>query len=681
MKATEGLTWLEHASGTHDDPWQLSHAGEHDHHAAFIGNGLIGCRIAANGDGLHPLDGSASLMAGFWGTSRRKPERIEAQAELPRWAGIRLHVGHRREALSFTQGQQTLDLRHGVVRTSGCYGTVRVEHEAWTARADKHVAVFTVRLTAGDSNATIQVGESLDGLELPGLEAPEVAQTGESLLFSCREKRLDGQLAIASQMRFDTQEGGRIGPERCQGSGAIIRRNRMIWLKPGDSVRVIRVVALANQHHAEVPADLVQSELNRAIEDLEGLRQRHEDAWEVCWQGRIEVPHPRLQRILNAGCYYLYASLREDEPFSHGPCGLTNDGWDGTVFWDTELWTLPPLAFLQPGMAMACARYRYNTLAGAEANAQEHGESGARYAWQSAATGAECCTRPVFQAERHIVSCVARGQWMSALAAGDEAYLLGPGLDVIRACAEYWVSRIAVDADGSAHIRGVCGPDEDAGIVDDNAMTNASAAWTLRMATRLSERAGTRLDPRWAELAEALVIPWDDELDIPKQMAGWQDEQRIKQADATLLAHPWRYPMDPETKARMVEYYRAHYPANQIMMGVAIDAIVDCQIGRAEAAWEGLGQLMQHLHEPFLWVTETPDNENGCFLTGIGGLLQLLIQGFAGVWVDDHGEMHIEPCLPAHLESITLHGLHHEGRAQTLRIVSGVGGTIELGSC
>ena len=161
------------------------------------------------------------------------------------------------------------------------------------------------------------------------------------------------------------------------------------------------------------------------------------------------------------------------------------------------------------------------------------------------------------------------------------------------------------------------------------------------------------------------MVPWDKERNIPLQMAGWVDGQTINQADATLLVHPWRFPLTDEVKVKLVDYYRAHYPKNQIMMGLAIDAIVDCQVGRAEMAWDALGQLMPHIHEPYLWVTEAPNNENGCFLTGIGGVLQLILQGFGGAYISDDEELCIEPCLPQALNKRILHGVWHQGEHRT----------------
>lgn len=667
----DGSAWLDHPDGRRDDPWRMSSDDQTSQHAAFIGNGLIGCRIGEDGDALHPVEGSGSLMAGFWGTSRNMPARSEAQVDLPRWAGFALHLGDQREQNRLRQRQQELDLRSCTVTTTGVVDGAQVRRCCWLARADKHIAVFSATITnthASNRPLRVETVETFDATDMEAFDLQSADADEHGLRVLGRERRLGAQLGLASRMLFEPADDTSIKTLPLRTEGRRLARRHRFWLQPGEQICITRLIALAHDGHGDQPLQVAIDELARAVADPSALRQRHESAWNELWRHRISVDHPRLQRVLNASLYYLYASLRADEPHSHGPAGLTNDAWDGTVFWDTELWTLPPLALLQPPLALACARYRANTLEGALANARDHGEAGARFAWQSAASGRECCVRPVFVEERHIVSCVARGQWLAMVAAGDVSYRDGPGWAVIRACADYWVSRIVMDTEGSAHINQVCGPDEDAGLVDDNAMTNASAAWTLRLAHRLAEERGDQPDPRWLTLAKALVIPWDHERDIPLQMVGWQHGQTIKQADAALLIHPWQYPLDDAAKQRTVDYYRAHYPENQIMMGVAIDAVIDCQIQRAQSAWDSLGQLMPHLHEPYLWVTEAPNNEKGCFLTGIGGLLQLVLQGFAGVSVDDDERLQVNPCMPAELTSLTVHGLCHNGATHTLHV-------------
>ena len=519
----DGLDWLNDPDGHSDQPWLQASDDANCRHTAFIGNGLIGCRVGPDGDVLRPTDGSGSLMAGFWGTSRRMPQRPEAQTELPQWAGLAVSLGDQREELPLRNRRQHLDFRHAVVTTTATIGNAHIERRCWLARDHKHVGVFSITIANGNSNSRplrCDIREIFDACDMHAFAIQNANIVDDQLCVEGTEARLGAHLAMASAVTTDLDDTSRIKCLPLQQSGEGVQRRRLLWIKPNETVTITRCVALANSNHSDNPLSLAVEKCRQAIADLQGIWERHVAAWEGLWHHHIRVDHPRLQRVINASLYYLYASLRHDEQYSHGPAGLTNDAWDGTVFWDTELWTLPPLALLQPELALACTHYRYATLDGALWNAKQHDESGARYAWQSAASGRECCVRPTFIEERHIVSCVARGQWLASAASGDHSYRSGPAWQVIRNCAEYWRSRISLDDDGCAHIRQVCGPDEDAGLVDDNAMTNASAAWTLRLAHRMAGQLNEEPHPRWLALADALVIPWDHKRDIPLQMAG-----------------------------------------------------------------------------------------------------------------------------------------------------------------
>ena len=45
-------------------------------------------------------------------------------------------------------------------------------HAVWLAPGDKHIAVITAVITAGAEKAAIELSEVIDGLDMPGLEAP-----------------------------------------------------------------------------------------------------------------------------------------------------------------------------------------------------------------------------------------------------------------------------------------------------------------------------------------------------------------------------------------------------------------------------------------------------------------------------------------------------------------------------
>jgi hypothetical protein len=104
------------------------------------------------------------------------------------------------------------------------------------------------------------------------------------------------------------------------------------------------------------------------------------------------------------------------------------------------------------------------------------------------------------------------------------------------------------------------------------------------------------------------------------------------------------------------------------MMGSAIDGIVDCEIGDHQQAWASLCDLLPHVRGPFMLVSEQPINECLSFITGIGGLLQLIMNGFAGLRLHEDG-MKFKPCLPPEVQGLTLHGLHFNGIPHQVSII------------
>ena len=112
------------------------------------------------------------------------------------------------------------------------------------------------------------------------------------------------------------------------------------------------------------------------------------------------------------------------------------------------------------------------------------------------------------------------------------------GVEVIVETARFWASRAKVEDDGRAHIRQVIGPDEYHELVDDNAYTNAMAAFNLERAAdaaailirehpkdwqRLCARLGlTEKEPQgWRALASAVVTGFDPATNLFEQFAGY----------------------------------------------------------------------------------------------------------------------------------------------------------------
>ncbi|HWA33407.1 MAG TPA: hypothetical protein VG737_04730 [Cyclobacteriaceae bacterium] len=88
------------------------------------------------------------------------------------------------------------------------------------------------------------------------------------------------------------------------------------------------------------------------LEGTQKLLQRHKEEWDKLWQSDIIVSgDPGVQRDIRFALYNLYSFVREGTGYSLSPMGLSGLGYNGHVFWDTELWMYPPLLMLQPQIA------------------------------------------------------------------------------------------------------------------------------------------------------------------------------------------------------------------------------------------------------------------------------------------------------------------------------------------
>ncbi|MCC5840843.1 MAG: glycoside hydrolase family 65 protein [Opitutales bacterium] len=620
-----------------DDPLSLQHRD------AFVGNGLLGQRISPWGDGSAYEGRSQSWRYGFWGRDKRDNEAL---MELPTWAVLDFHhpgpMGRRCERV--LNHRQSLDLRTGTVETryrvEGSHWAGEIRRRAWISRSEPNLSVLELEIVP-EKGWYIELIERFDASWMSQTQAVHTAQ-GECLELHLEAGPDRRPLHLASRLETHGQVPERT-TERLR-EGCV---ERFTWLKvePGKPIKATRFVVIADDGLPEMAFDLT------------ALRQAHEKSWAALWESRIEVPHAPVQQLVNACVYHLYSQTRAGVPLAIGPCGISGDGYCGRVFWDADLWVFPPLALLQPELAKGMVEYRYETLEGAKESAREDGYEGACFSWESAATGKEWVPFPKIHQQRHVNSDVAWAQWFYVCLTGDTHYLREKAFPVILESARYWASRAVHNAEADRYeLLGIYCPDEYAAIRDNNACTNYGAAWTLRKAAELAERFGVEAPvDRFREIADKMYIPWDEEHGVIAEFEGWTDERVIKQADTTLLIYPWEMPMETELKARIVDYYRAHYPKNKIMMGSAIDGIIDCELGRPEHAWESFIDLLPHFHPPYFTASESPTNDCMNFLTGIGGLLQLVLMGFGGIRVRETGIEIPPPSVSTKPLPVTLH--------------------------
>ena len=408
--------------------------------------------------------------------------------------------------------------------------------------------------------------------------------------------------------------------------------------------------------------------------------------WPRLWQTSDVVIQgdPEAQQVTHANLFYLLSSTYPGSDHSIPPMGLSSDIYGGHIFWDAEVWMMPALLVQHPEYAKSVVDYRFKTLTQAKKNAAAHGFKGAEYPWESADTGKELAPAG-FDRERHITADVGWAAWQYYLWTGDKAYLTKEGGPILTACADYWVSRVTKGADGKYHINKVIGPDETADVVNDDAYTNGVVRACLDAAGRAAKALGQTPDPRWASVAANIVIPMDPTRQIPSGSAApLTDRFSAKQADTLLLLYPLNAPdLNADTAGKMLDFYSAHTIKNGPAMTASMEAIVAARLGRAQSSLN----LFHDSYRPFMrgpWdaFAEKRTSNRVYFCTGMGGCLQSVLFGFAGLRVveaggvgqgtkiagDSEAALYADPHLPPDWTGLTVKGVRFRGKSYDVAI-------------
>jgi trehalose/maltose hydrolase-like predicted phosphorylase len=394
-----------------------------------------------------------------------------------------------------------------------------------------------------------------------------------------------------------------------------------------------------------------------ALQGRDRLLEAHRHAWDELWQSDIRIDgDDSTQRDIHSMLYHLYSFVREGSGNSLSPMGLSGLGYNGHVFWDTELWMFPALVLLQPRMAASLLDYRYQRLAAARENAYAHGYRGAMFPWESAATGGE--ETPVWALsgpfEHHISADVGLAAWNYFCVTRDTAWLRDKGYPLLAATADFWVSRVGPSGD----LLNVVAADEWAENVDNDAFTNAAARANLREAFSAGRLLGLRADSAW--LSTALSIPLLHFPDgVTREHGGYHGEQ-IKQADVNLLAFPLHEVVDSAAILRDLRYYEPRVGEGPAMTQ-AVFAVLYARLGLADRAYAVFKSgYVPNERPPFGVLAETAQGDNPYFATGAGGLLQTMLYGFGGLEITPLGVVQRRGALPVHWKSLTLNGIGPE---------------------
>ncbi len=325
--------------------------------------------------------------------------------------------------------------------------------------------------------------------------------------------------------------------------------------------------------------------------------------------------------------------------------------------------------------------------------------------------------------QRHVNGAIAINIWRYYEATGDRAFLAAHGAEVFVEIARLWASLATWnEAKGRYDIVGVVGPDEfhdgypwrDTPGLDNNAYTNVLAAWVLAQAATVLDiipgerrqelRALTSLGDddlsRWDDISRKLSVPFHDdgvisqfedyarleELDWAAYRSKYGDVQRLdrileaegdtvnryrasKQADVLMLFYLFSfdelsavlerlgYPFTADTVGKCVDYYLPR-TSNGSTLSRIVHSWVLARRDRTQS-W----QMLREALESDISDVQGGTTAEGIHLGAMAGTVDLVQRGQTALEIVDD-VLHLSPCVPEELQSISLRLVYRGSRLE-----------------
>ena len=623
-----------------------------NYHGATMANGRIG---VVTDD--RPFTSREIVLAGVF--DKEGYDGVSRVVRGPVFLNMELSVdGVKVSDRDFTKWSQRFDLRNAMLATNvDLNGKASFKYTVLALRQLPYNAMSVVEVMPY-KDITLKV-ENVYGIPEEMSDVRSSFGEGAQLVYQLNAATRTKMHRVSSSSMFmfdgDEPQVGRVEESGRDGMCFFVK------LKKGEPYRFALVGAVCSTQDFKDPVNESKRLTTFAYKSsIDYLLDNHRKAWADLWKGDVIIEgDPESQIDIRHALYQLYSITRDNCPVGIAPMGLSSsEGYNGHYFWDTELWMYPPILLMNPEAGRSLMDYRAGCLPQARQNALNHGYKGAMYPWEADTSGEECT--PVWALtgtyEHHITADIGIAMWNYYCVTGDKNWLRETAWPVLRNIGDFWVSRAVRNDDGSFSILNVVAADEYAENVDDNAFTNGAAKRVLNNVYRAAQVLGHKADPRWKEVADGLVFTYNAE-GVTMEYTGYSG-QTIKQTDVNMLAYPLGVITDRDQIVRDIDYYFDRIDPNGPAMSNAIIAVLHARLCDPETAFKVFKKsYTDKLRPPFGVLSENANNSRVSFATGLGGILQSVIFGFAGLEITENGIIQLPTKLPSHWKSLTVTGV------------------------
>ncbi|MEP7041839.1 MAG: glycoside hydrolase family 65 protein [Dokdonella sp.] len=689
---------------------------------SYLANGYFSTMTSVRG-----TESTMSYMVAFMDYAK---DDIARPAAIPGWSEIDYNPGGgwlnstRIAPQIFTDYAQTLDMHDATLTTRYRFAyankSTDVKVTTFVDQADGHLAATQLSLTpqfdgsvqitfpirlwsehaprfpigtmSGDEMiaAVIASGQTLDNKPVPMSDRDAVWYHGVTRVGGADGDAedlalwLDGRaergLTMAEAATISLPQGLDVERSTLEKGPNKLSLNLVVKLHRGTTYTFTKFVAMSRADWGgDAKATLALARAARSV-GFDTLRDAHRAAWAELWKSDIVIDgDANVQKALHSDLYYLLSNTTVGTAWPMGACALTPN-YAGHAFWDSDSWVFPSLLLLHPERAKPIVMFRHRTMEPARARARQYGVGGTMYPWEAdPETGADHTPHFAYEVYReiHVNADIAIAQWQYYLASGDKGWLKNNGWPVIREIAEFWVSRVTYDqAHDRYEIHHVTSPDEAYNDVPNDSFTNAAARKALEIAIKAAGAVGAKADPRWADVAHKMYIPFkqdeqrhlDFDESVPHDKITWMGSSL-----AWLMYPNLDLPMSPQVRRNDFDFQlnelKVHGDDPNEMMMVML-AVGAAELGDAKMAGEWIQRnLVGFLKPPFNVRTETVANNAGYILATSAGFVQSFIYGLSGLRIEDQGLVEAyPPALPPGWNSLQLRDVSFRGKRYDITI-------------
>lgn len=591
---------------------------------------------------------------------------------------------------------------------------VGFEFKRFVSMDDRHLLVSKVKITSNQDNVNVQIRSGIDGQQ-SNSETQHMIE-GDKRLYEGKFVQLKEETQ-QSHIRFIFNVRNKIYVDEVMlNNKPYIKMDRRqifenydINLNKGQNLILVKYANVYTTvdndvENGDLAAFSVDALKRSCLSNYNELLNKSARVWKKdIWQRsviKVDADDEKPQVAINFARYQMAVNTPKDPRMNIGAKGLTGEGYKGHTFWDTEIYMLPYYIFTMPDVARNLLEYRYLGLEGAHKKAQFNNYQGAQFPWEAAwPTDGE--TAPLFGSadiitgepmkiwsgfiEQHVTSDVVIAILEYLNATDDMTFAEKMGYEIILDAAKFWASRLEYNAELDRYeITDVIGPDEYKEHANNNAFTNFTAQWCIKMAIKvynlikeenpyLYEKLNNKLGLRkvyenWIMVVDKIyipqpnnegVIPEDDEyltkkkIDISRYKSNNQvsdifkdynlsqinELQVTKQSDVLLLINLFENSFSDDVKRANWNYYEPK-TTHDSSLSLSTHSILASDLNLTDKAYdfyekscetdlgESIGKSIQGVH-----------------MAACGGIWNMVIKGFGGVRIDN-GKLRIEPKLP-----------------------------------